>query len=187
MKGGSYELDSTGEWFLRTPDGKLERVQSPLEEAVDGASEMRNAIRKATRAKNFVAALVIFPDMPRNEHWERVAVNHDHVHIIFELDNLEEDLARIAGEAEFFYPPKPEHSQNEWHKVNLLQYQGAEDPMGGGQQPRVTHEKKAMGHGLEEMLTAESITINIQHVERLEVRHYPLGRDADGNVVLPQA
>ena len=71
--------------------------------------------------------------------------------------------------------------------MNLLQYQGAEDPMGGGQQPPVNHEKKAMGHGLEEMLTAESITINIQQVERLEVRHYHLGRDADGNVVLPQA
>ena len=49
---------------------------------------------------------MIFPDMPRNEHWERVALNHDRGHIIFGLDNLEEDLARIAGKAEFFYPPK---------------------------------------------------------------------------------
>ena len=48
-------------------------------------------------------------------------------------------------------------------------------------------QEKGNGHGLEEMLAAESITINIQHVERLEVRHYHLGRDADGNVVLPQA
>ena len=177
VKGGPYELDSTGQWFLRTPDGRLERVPSPLEEAVDGAIE----------AKTFVAALVIFPDMLRNEHWERVALNHDLVHIIFGLDNLEEDLERIAKEAELVYPPRPEHSENDWRKVNLLQYQGTEDPMGGGQQTRVTHEKKAMGDGLEEMLTAESITINIQHVERLAVRHYHLGRDAAGNVVLPQA
>ena len=187
VKGGSYEMDSKGRWFLRTPDGSLEPVPSPLEEAVDGGIEMRNAIREAVGAKNFVAALLIFPDMPRNEHLERVALNRDLGHIIFGLDNLEEDLERIAKEAKFYYPPKPEHSENEWRRVNLLQYQGAEAPMGGGQQPRVTHEKKAMGHGLEGMLAAESITINIQHVERLEVRHYHLGRDADGNVVLPQA
>ena len=187
VKGGSYELDSDGGWFLRIPDGSLEPVQSPLEEAVDGCIEMRNAIWEAVRAKNFVAALLIFPDMPRNEHLERVALNRDRGHIIFGLDNLEEDLARTAKEAKFYYPPRPEHSENEWRRLNQLQYQGGEDPMGGGQQPRVTHEKKAMGHGLEEMLTAESITINIQHVERLEVRHYHLGRDADGNAVLPQA
>ena len=106
-------------------------------------------------------------------------------HLVFRLDNLKENLVRIAEEAKFFYPPMPEHSENEWSKVNLLQYQGAEDPDGGGQQTWVTHEEKAMSHGLEEILTAESITINIQHVERLEVRHYHLGRDADGNVVLP--
>ena len=46
VKGGPYELDSTGQWFLRTPGGRLERVPSPLEEAVDGAIEMRNAIRR---------------------------------------------------------------------------------------------------------------------------------------------
>ena len=111
VKGGPYEMDNTGQWFLRTPDGKLERVPSPLEEAVDGAIEMRNAIWEATGVKNFVAGLLIFPDMPRNEHWERVALTHDHVYVICGLENIKADLESIAEEANFFYPPKPQSTE----------------------------------------------------------------------------
>ena len=33
VKGGHYEMDNTDKWFLRMPDGRLERVHSsPLEE-----------------------------------------------------------------------------------------------------------------------------------------------------------
>ena len=36
VKGGCYEMDDTGQWFLCRPDGNLERVSSPLEETEDG-------------------------------------------------------------------------------------------------------------------------------------------------------
>ena len=124
VKGGPHELDDAGQWLLRKPGGRLERVPSPLEEAVDGAIEMRNAIFEATGVKNFVAGLVIFPDMPRNEHWERVALNSQHVYILCGLDNLQADLERIAGEAQFFYPPKPGHSENEWRGAQPASVRG---------------------------------------------------------------
>ena len=41
VKGGVHEMDDTGQWFLRKPDGKLERVVVSLEETEDGCIEMR--------------------------------------------------------------------------------------------------------------------------------------------------
>lgn len=180
VKGGPHELDDAGQWLLRKPGGRLERVPPPLEEAVDGAIEMRNAIFEATGVKNFVAGLVIFPDMPRNEHWERVALNHDHVYILCGLDNLQADLERIAGEAQFFYHPKPAHSENEWRGLNRLQYEGAAEEVEGRQFLRNLRQEALVSGNQDAAYSAESITINIQRVDRLEVRHYHPGRDDVG-------
>ena len=114
VKGGCHEMDDTGQWFLRRPDGNLERVSSPLEEAEDGCIEMRNALLEATGYRNFVAGVVIFPDMRPNDKMERVALEKHHVFIIWGLDNLQEDLERIAKEAEFRRPPRSRISENEW-------------------------------------------------------------------------
>ena len=73
VKGGKYEMDNTGQWFLHKPDGKLDRVQSPLEETADGCMEMRDGILEVTGYKNFIAGVLIFPDMERDEKMEHMA------------------------------------------------------------------------------------------------------------------
>ena len=74
MKRGQYEMDNTDKWFLRMPDGRLERVHSsPLEETADGCMEMRDGIPEVTGYKNFVAGMLILPDMQRNEELEHMA------------------------------------------------------------------------------------------------------------------
>ena len=81
---------------------------------MDGRIELREGIRQATDYWNFVAGVLIFPDMQRNEGMERAALNHEMVHIIWGLDALGEDLERIAGSVDFRRPPKARHSDNEW-------------------------------------------------------------------------
>ena len=74
VKGGHYEMDNTDKWFLRMPDGRLERVHSsPLEETADGCMEMRDGILEVTGYKNFVAGMLIFRNMQRNEELEHMA------------------------------------------------------------------------------------------------------------------
>ena len=51
VKGGKYEMDNTGQWFLHKPDGRLDRVQSPLEETSDGCMEMRDGILEVTATR----------------------------------------------------------------------------------------------------------------------------------------
>ncbi len=100
VKGGRYDMDEAGRWHLIRPDGRRESVASPLSATADASMELRNAIRAATGYKNFVVGVLLFPDM------ERAALNHKRVHIVWELDNLAQDLARIASQ-EVFYPPSP--------------------------------------------------------------------------------
>ena len=114
VKGGQYEMDNTGKWFLRKPDGKLDRVQSPLEETADGCMEMRDGILEVTGYKNFVAGVLIFPDMERNEEMEHMARERYHVYIIWGLGDLKQDLECIAAMVKFRRPPKSRISESEW-------------------------------------------------------------------------
>ena len=148
---------------------------------------MRNAIWEATGVKNFVAGLLIFPDMPRNEHWERVALTHDHVYVICGLENIKADLESIAEEANFFYPPKPDHSENESRKANQLQYQGTGRQQEDGRRRETAPATPAMDGDGCLPLTVGSATFHIQHLDKMVVQNFYLNRDADGNVVLPQA
>ena len=78
VKGGTYEMDHSGQWYLQTPDGTRIRVPSPLEEVADGCMEMRDGIRKATTFGNFVAGVVIFTDMERDEEIGHMARERYH-------------------------------------------------------------------------------------------------------------
>ena len=73
VKGGRYEMPSAGEWQLVRPDGERTTAPSPVEEAADGAIEMRSAIIEATGFKNFIAAVLLFPDMERDKRIESAA------------------------------------------------------------------------------------------------------------------
>ena len=165
VKGGQHEMDNTGQWFLRKPDGSLERIQSPLEETADGCMEMRDGILEATGFKNYVAGVLMFPDMQRNEEMERMARERYHVHIVWGLHSLKEDLERIAAMAEFRRPPKSRISESEWRGLHELQFSGTGVPGYEGQGALGAASAPAM----ERQLTLGSATINIQHLDRLIV------------------
>ena len=114
VKGGTYEMDQSDQWLLLTPGGDPVKVSSPLEEAADGCMELRDGMRKATTFGNFVAGVVMFTDMERNEEIEHMARERYHVSVIWGLDSLEQDLRRIAEEVDFHRPPNSWVSEKEW-------------------------------------------------------------------------
>ena len=188
VKGGQYEMDDTGQWFLRAHDGRLERVHSsPLEETADGCMEMRNGIFEATRFKNFVAGLLIFPDMRRKEEMERVALGKHCVFIVWGLDNLQEDLERIVKEAKFRRPPQSRISENEWTCLHELQYRGAQGLREGDRTMRDNGQGPVEGWEAERQFTFGSATITIQHLDTLIVQQCPLHRDTDDGPLMPVA
>ena len=122
VKGGKYDLDDYGNWSLRTPDGGLKGVPSPLEGTEDGCMEMRDGIREATSYTNFVVGVLMFPDMEPDRRMEEAAGKRIHVYIIWGLDHLSDDLERIARRAPYKRPPRSRISENEWSNVHRLQY-----------------------------------------------------------------
>ncbi len=180
VKGGRYEMDNTGQWTLRTPYGPPKELDSPLEETEEGCMEMRNGILKATEYTNFVVGILIFTDTPRNEQMEHAARERHHVHIIWGLGTLEEDLRRIADEVGIKHPPRPRFAENEWSSVNELQYRGpaGQPDVGPGKQDAAPDRAKTPE--ADRQLTVGSATINIQHVDTLVIQHGPRERDTDG-------
>ena len=183
-KGGHFLLDSNGQWYRRGPDGVLEPVPSQLKELVDASIEMRNAILTATGYKNFVAGVLFLPDMQPDEALERVARDTEHLHIIFGLDNLKEDLERIAREAKVEHPPKPSHSENECRKVRRLQYRGPDDRT---EQETPTVDGAAsppLPGPLEREFKLGSAVIHIRHVDTLVLQQGPQERDIEGQTYM---
>ena len=133
VKGGDYEMPAPGEWALTRPDGGRITVPSPVDEAADGTIEMRSAILESTGFKNFVAAILLFPDMDRDERIERSARRSSCVHTVWGLDRLESGLERVAELAEFRRPPLSKISKNEWSKLYELQFGGALSPDAAGE------------------------------------------------------
>ena len=187
VKGGQYDMDSTGQWSLRMFEGAPEKVQSPLEETEDGCMEMRDGVQRATDYLNFVVGILIFTDMPRNEQMEHAARERHHVHIVWGLDSLAEDLQRIAGEVGIKRPPRPRIAENEWSKANELQFSVSAGPRLNQRQMQDTVASRAESKDAEHKLTLGSAIINIQHVETLVIQHGPQDRDIDGTPAIPGA
>ena len=156
VKGGHYEMLTSGEWSLVRKDGERISVPSPVREAADGAIEMRSAILEATGYKNFVAAVLIFPDMERDAEIESAARRTSCVHTVWGLDDLQGELERVAELADFHRPPPSRISENEWAKLHHLQYAL---PPGDAQRQEL-----AAG-GL------EGRQVIIQHVEHLHIHN----------------
>ena len=186
VKGGTYEMDQSGQWLLLTYDGSSLQVPSPLEEAADGCMELRDGIRKATTFENYVVGVVMFTDMERNEEIEHMAWERYHVSVIWGLDNLDQDLQRIAEEVDFHRPPTSWISENEWRLVYQLQsgeVQGrreADRPV-QGMDPR-----PPAGAETKRQLDLGSTTININSLDKLIVLYYPPERDGEGQLLLPE-
>ena len=147
--------------------------------------EMREGILEATDYTNFVVGILIFTDTPRNGQMEHAAREHHHVHIIWGLDTLEEDLRRIADEVGINQPPRPRFAENEWSSVNELQYRGpaGQPDVGRGKQGAAPDRGKTPE--VERELTVGSATINIQHVDTLVIQCGPRERDSDGTPAMP--
>ena len=184
VKGGHFLMDRNGQWYRRSADGVLEPIPSPLKELVDASIEMRNAITTATGYKNFVAGVLFLPDMQPDEALERVARETEHLHIIFGLDNLKEDLERIAAREEFRNPPEPGFSENESRKVNELQIRGPEGFRDDGKDNPEDSPDRAQEPGSERQLTLGSAVIHIRHVDTLVIQHGPQERDVEGQTVM---
>ena len=187
VKGGQYDMDSTGQWSLRMLEGAPQKVQSLLEETEDGCMEMRDGVQRATDYLNFVVGILIFTDMPRNEQMEHAARERHHVHIVWGLDTLAEDLQRIAGEVGIKRPPRPRIAENEWGKANELQFSVPAGPRLDQRQTQDTAAGKAEPEDAERLLSLGSATINIQHVETLVIQHVPQDRGTDGTPAVPGA
>ena len=69
VKGGQYEMDETGQWYLVRPDGSRDKVGSPLSATADACMEMRNAVREATRFKTFVVGVLISRTCSATRAW----------------------------------------------------------------------------------------------------------------------
>ena len=61
-----------------------------------------------------------------------------------------------------------------------MQYGAGESRPDGGAQTPACRDGEATGGDQESSFSAESITIHIQRVERLEAHHHHSGRDGDG-------
>ena len=182
VKGGSYRMDGEGRWYLGGPDGDGLAPSSPLDKTEQGCIEMHDAIDQAANVYGFVASVLVLPDMEPDERMERAARNHKQVHIIWGLNNLEQDLERIAGQVRFKRPPKPRHSENECRRVFELQFSGydASGPADGDRPVRETPRASPRGLPQEQELTVGSATFNIQHVDTLVLRQVLVRQDDEG-------
>ena len=186
IKGGEYMLDNDGRWSLRRQDADWTQVPSPLEETVDGCIEMHDAIEEATGYFGFVGGVLVLPDMQRDERMESAARNHEHVYIVWGLDNLKVDLERIVREEGFRRPPKPRHSVNEWREVNRLQFQGTQASRQETRQEVQTLGAQDGDLMQDGWLKLGSATFNIQRVDRLVIQHFHVEPGPDGNLAFPQ-
>ena len=184
VKGGRYEMDEDGQWFLIKPDGTRSPVPCPFEETEDGCMEMKNAIEEATGYTHFVVGVTLFPDMERNARMEEVARRRNHVYVIWGLDHLREDLERIAREAPVKHKPKPSHSENECRKVNELQYRGPEGQGEDGREMPNGASGQANSLEAERQVTLSADRVHINHVDTLIIQHGPPERDIEGQTYM---
>ena len=86
-----------------------------MEQAVDAALEMRNAIRHATEFKNYIIPVLALPDMDLDEAIAHTAASKHCARLLWrpDLDDLGSALRRIAGEVEVRRPPTMAHAANE--------------------------------------------------------------------------
>ena len=96
-------MDQDGEWVPARRRWQLGAGPDlPLQDTVDASIERRNVIgdvignviREATSFRNYVAGMLFLPDM------ERVAIDHDDVHVIWGVDDLWSDLESVAEQAD---------------------------------------------------------------------------------------
>ena len=149
--------------------------------------EMRDGIREASSYTNFVVGVLMFPDMEPDRRMEEAAGKRIHVYIIWGLDHLSDDLERIARRAPYKRPAPVQDLGKRVEQRSPAAIRGAEGKRDLGEEHQECAQEPAGAWDSEEHLNAGSVTIHIQHLERLVVQHIRLAPDADGEFRLPEA
>ena len=115
VKGGTYSVDN-GNLFLRTPEG-LVPAKNVLQQALDGALSVRNALNSHLNRAFFVIAVLLFPDMepdPEIECW----ADKSRTNVMFGTHNLVERLMALNDVKTVRFPPSAEQIDEEVDFIN---------------------------------------------------------------------
>ena len=110
VKGGTYSVDN-GTLFLHTPEGPVP-AKNILQQALDGALSVRNALNSHLNRAFFVIAVLLFPDMepdPEIECW----ANTSRTKVMFGTHNLVERLTALNEVQAVRFPPSAEQIDEE--------------------------------------------------------------------------
>ena len=110
VKGGTYSVDN-GTIFLHTPEGQV-LAKNTLQQALDGALSVRNALNSHIKRAFFVIAVLLFPDMEPDREIERWA-NTSRTNVVFGTYNLVERLAALDDVQAVRFPPTAEQINEE--------------------------------------------------------------------------
>ena len=149
VKGGTYSVDN-GTLFLHTPEGPVP-TKNILQQAMDGALSVRNALNRHLDRAFFVIAVLLFPDMEPDPEIDRWA-NASRTNVMFGTPNLVERLAALDDVQAVRFPPSAEQIDEEVAFIN-------------GRRP-ADNPVPAPGDG-SMALTAQQVVI--QHVETLNL------------------
>ena len=103
VKGGRYIIID-GEWYLVTDRGRL-RQESLIPGAWDAAMAIHDVIQEQLRHKTFVIAVLVMPDMERDEEIEALAKAHNVAVHWGSPDTLVEHLVELAAERQVYVRP----------------------------------------------------------------------------------
>ena len=103
VKGGRYIIID-GQWYLVTDRGRL-RKESPIPATWDAAMAIHDLVQEQLRHKTFVIAVLVMPDMERNEEIEALAAASNVAVHWGSPDTLVEHLVELAAERKVYVRP----------------------------------------------------------------------------------
>lgn len=111
IKGGSYQLDDNGDWYLLGPGGP-ERTASPLRQTWAATMALHDALYERLGRKVFLIPVCAFPDMTQGRSIEALAIQAK-VHIVWGYTELVDDLLGFSHEHTIFQLPTAESTAEE--------------------------------------------------------------------------
>ena len=103
IKGGRYERNSRGEWFLHN-GLEWQKTPSPLDQTWEAAISVHDVLEKRLNVNAFVVAVLILTDMDGDPAIDQVTANGK-VRVLRGTDDLVDRLAEIARTRTICTPP----------------------------------------------------------------------------------
>ena len=188
VKGGQYDMDSTGQWSLRMFEGAPEKVQSPLEETEDGCMEMRGRCPEGhglpeLRCGNPHNS----PTCPATSRWSTRPVSATTCTSSGGWTAWLRTCSASPGRWESSARPGLGSPRTSGARRTSCSSASLPGPRLNQRQMQDTVASRAESKDAEHKLTLGSAIINIQHVETLVIQHGPQDRDIDGTPAIPGA